>query len=123
MFNAFFIDDKTNRVETNASYELFRRRPDLQFWYPPYANPQPMFDADGNNTVNLCECNGKTLAVSKMKLASSKLIAERDFTSLRYTFQFGPSSNDGGVTIVFPEDAIAKSSIIRFRNFSIVATP
>ncbi len=142
--------------KTTDDDNLFPRRPDLLFWYPPYASEQPRFDASGVYAVDLGKCKDQSLAVVKMNLASSGLtegrqysieleakssvdgglivklpqagtsdgrysVLGREFGGLRYTFEFDPTSNDGEVAIVFPQDLIAKDSIIELRKFRISA--
>lgn len=78
---------------------LFPRRPDLLWWYPPYAAQQPRFDADGIYTVDLAAIPEKDMAVLKMELASSRLSAGQE-----YLLEFeSMSAGDGGLIINFPQ--------------------
>ena len=79
---------------------LFPRRPDLLFWYPPYASEQPRFDADGVYTVDLGKCAGKELAVVKMNLAASKLETGREYT---VQFEAKASGDDSGLIFKLPQ--------------------
>ena len=78
---------------------LFPRRPDLLFWYPPYASEQPRFDTDGVYAIDLAKCADKEMAVLKMDLASSKLQQDQ-----LYTIQFEARANDdGGLIVKLPQ--------------------
>ena len=59
---------------------LFPRRPDLEFWYPPYAAAQPRFDAEGVYSIETASLRGKEVAVLKMDLAGLKLEPGADYT-------------------------------------------
>ena len=59
--------------QTAGGENLFPRRPDLEFWYPPYAAAQPRFDVDGHYAIDLAQLRGKEVAVLKMDLAGLKL--------------------------------------------------
>ena len=82
-----------------ADGNLFPRRPDLLFWYPPYASVQPRFDAAGVYTIDLAACADKPLAVLKMDLASSQLEAGRE-----YALDFdAKTSGEGGLIVKLPQ--------------------
>ncbi len=83
----------------SADDNLFSRRPDLQFWYPPYASEQPRFDPRGVYTVDLSKCKDKSVAVLKMNLASSELSTTQEYT---VAFEV-KSSTAGGLIVKLPK--------------------
>ncbi len=83
----------------DQSNNLFPRRPDLLFWYPPYATEQPRFDASGVYTMDLSRCRDKPMAVLKMNLASSGLQP-----GVQYAIQLeAKSDQNGGIAVRLPE--------------------
>ena len=65
--------------QTAGGENLFPRRPDLEFWYAPYAAAQPRFDADGEYGIDLAPLREKEVAVLKMDLAGLKLTAGAEY--------------------------------------------
>ncbi len=84
---------------TTDDNNLFPRRPDLLFWYPPYASEQPRFNSEGVYTVELAKCKDKSLAVLKMNLASSKLQAGGEYA---IAFE-AKASVDGPIIVKLPQ--------------------
>ncbi len=87
-----------------AEDNLFPRRPDLVFWYPPHAVQQPRFDVNGEYVVDMNQCRGKPLAVIKMTLAHLKLMPHR-----MYQIDFEAKADaECGVVLKLPEIDTAK---------------
>ena len=81
--------------QTAGGENLFPRRPDLEFWHPPYAARQPRFDTDGVYTVEVAELREKEIAVLKMNLAGLKLTAGEE-----YALSFAAKAEPAGGAIV-----------------------
>ena len=104
--------------QTAGGENLFPRRPDLEFWYAPYAAAQPRFDADGEYAIDLTPLREKEVAVLKMNLAGLKLAAGSE-----YAVSFEARADPAGGVIAKAPVAGEPASATTFLQFGDAFAP